>query len=73
MSIKVALRAFLKFSLLIFSARNSFLHNMAIELLIAGHHKTFEEILVLVEQRKTEILKAGVDSVLWEVAKCLEM
>ena len=46
---------------------------MAIELLIAGHHKTFEEILVLVEQRKTERLKAGVDSVLWEVVKCLEM
>ena len=43
---------------------------MSISLLVAGFHKTFEEIFWLVEKRKKDRLEAGVDSVLWEV--CLK-
>ncbi|XP_078481534.1 LOW QUALITY PROTEIN: tetratricopeptide repeat protein 29-like [Ciona intestinalis] len=45
--------------------RNSYKHNMCVEMLKEGFHKSFEELFNLIEQRKTKRLEAGVDSVLW--------
>ncbi|CAK8684012.1 unnamed protein product [Clavelina lepadiformis] len=46
--------------------RNSYKHNLCIQMLKEGFHKSFEELFSLIEQRKQERLEAGIDSVLWQ-------
>uniref|UniRef100_H2ZNV4 Uncharacterized protein n=1 Tax=Ciona savignyi TaxID=51511 RepID=H2ZNV4_CIOSA len=45
--------------------RNSYKHNMCVEMLKEGFHKSFDELFNLIEQRKKTRLDAGMDSVLW--------
>ena len=54
-----------------FRYRNSYKHNLCIQMLKEGFHKSFEELFSLIEQRKQERLEAGIDSVLWQVRAML--
>lgn len=46
--------------------RNTFKHNMCVNILKDGFHKSFDEIFSLIEKRKKERISAGVDSILWQ-------
>ena len=45
--------------------RNSYKHNLSLDMLQDGFHKSFSEMFALIKQENSERLAAGPESILW--------
>lgn len=45
--------------------RNTYKHNLCLDMLEAGYHKSFTELFALIRQQEDERIQAGPESVLW--------